>query len=573
MLTYMIIRNFAIIDALEVEFREGFTAITGETGAGKSILMNALNLLLGGRANTDIVRADTDGAVVEGTFALDPEKRALVAEALGQEGIEVGDELIIRRTVSAKGSRNRVFINGSVVPLATLREVTRGLVDISGQHEHYSLLDTAGHVGVLDRFGGLRAQADALAKQIARWHELRREATRLRNSERERLSRIDFLRFQIRELDDHWLSPDDQAQMAEEAALLRHATTLREKTFHIAQQLSEGDHCLCDGLGELTAGLRRLVKLDARLEPLVELCEQADALLSEAGSGLRNYQRHIQVNPERLEELDDLLNAHHELTRKYGEDHGDCMAQLDAMRAELAQLQGASHRIDEAEREHERLRDVVFKEAVALSKRRAETAQRLQAAIEAELKGLGMERCRFTVQRHYALPDSGEPTEDISRCTPDSLNARGLDHVEFLLCPNPGEGFKPLARIASGGELSRIMLALKSALMASDPVPTYIFDEIDTGIGGQTAVAVGEKIQAVSRRKQVISITHLAQIAAFARNHFKVAKVLADNRTVSTVTPLSDAERAEEVARMLGGMSPKTLEHAQEMLSRAASPP
>lgn len=571
MLTYMIIRNFAIIDALEVEFAEGFTAITGETGAGKSILINALNLLLGGRANTDIVRADTEGASVEGTFSLDEELQARIGAQLSGEGIEVGEELIVRRSISAKGGRSRAFINGSVVALTTLREVTRGLVDISGQHEHYSLLDPAGHIGVLDRFGGFKAEADRLAGQIARWHELRREAVRLRNSERERIARIDFLRFQIRELQDNWIEPDDRERMEQEIGLLRHASTLREKSYELAHQLSEGDNSLCDALGEVASGLRRLTKLDARLQGPSDLCDQASALLSEAGSALRVYQRQIQVNPEHLEELEELLNNHIGLTRKYGDDHENCMEQLTAMKTELAQLEGAEHRIDEAAREHERLRDVVFKEALSISKRRRQSATKLRTVIESELKGLGMERCRFEVSLHHPLPDSQETTDDLARCTPDALNDRGLDVVEFLICPNPGEGFKPMARIASGGELSRIMLAIKNGLMATDPVATYIFDEIDTGIGGQTAVAVGEKIQSVSQRKQVISITHLAQIAAFARHHFKVAKVQLDNRTVSAVTPLSREERVHEVARMLGGSSAKTLEHAEDMLARAAA--
>ena len=572
MLTYMIIRNFAIIDALEVELSGGFTVITGETGAGKSILINALNLLLGGRASSDIVRADTDRALVEGTFSLSEERRARIDPLLAEAGIEVCDELMIRRVISRKTGRSRAFLNGSVVPVGILKGIARGLVDISGQHEHYSLLNPDGHVTVLDHFGGLRERAEKISIDIAQMHELRREAKRLRHSERERLARVDFLRFQTKEIQDTLLDPEEEKTLEQQVRFLQNAEMLRDTTYQISQQLYEGENALTGALSEMSMTLGRLSAIDERLGEIAEGFETASIQFDEAAQDIRNYYKGVDTDPEELEETEERLYQHSQLARKYGDDYDETIAQLEAMRAELTQLEGAENRIEEAEKEYDDIQERVMSQARALSELRKKTAQRLKELIESELSFLGMARCQFEVSMHHVGPE-GEHLDDVNLTTTGSLNDRGLDVIEFLICPNPGEGLKPLARIASGGELSRIMLAIKNGLMATDPVSTYVFDEVDTGIGGGVAVAVGEKIRAVARNKQVISITHLPQIAAFADHHVKVAKIQTEGRTTSTLKQLTREQRVVEVARMLGGTpaTKATLEHAAEMIARSCT--
>ncbi len=566
MLTYLIIRNFAIIDSLELEFSGGFTVITGETGAGKSIIVDALNLVLGGRASVDVVRADAERAVVEATFALDDERRAAINAVLEAQGIEARDELLIRRVVQRQG-RSRAFINGSVVGLSTLKDVTEGLVDISGQHEHYSLMMPENHIDILDRFGEARRLSERVASMIARFHELKREAKALRRSERERLSRVDFLRFQLAEIDRALIDPESREEMEREQGLLRHAGQLREEAVQLSYALYEGDQSAKDVVSDACRTLGRIAGIDPRLEDLSSMLEQAQILLSEVGVSLRRYARDVEVNPRRLEQIEELLHDYKQLERKYGDDFGAIIEQQSAMRAELKTLDGASSRIKEAEAERDMLQREVMAQARELSARRKEAAGVLKAMIEAELTHLGMERCRFDTTFTHSDGAGGE-LADIDMAGPASLNDKGLDQLEFLICPNPGEGFKPLARIASGGELSRIMLAIKNALMATDPVPTYVFDEVDSGIGGAVADAVGEKIKKVAQEKQVISITHLPQIAAYGDSHLKVTKVQGVERTTSSLDFLDEDARIMEVARMLGGRecTPTTVAHARELI-------
>jgi DNA repair protein RecN (Recombination protein N) len=569
MLTYLIIRNFAIIDSLELEVPSGFTVLTGETGAGKSIIINALNLILGGRASVDVIRADTDRAVVEATFSLEGERRKQVEAELVALGIEVREELFIRRVVHRQG-RNKAFINGSLVGVGTLKGLTRGLVDISGQHEHYSLMAAENHLEILDRFGGLGGRADALALDIARMQALKREARKLKNSERERLSRMDYLTFQVEEVDRSLLDPQQKKELEDEMELLRHAERLRDETTQLGRMLYEEHHSVSDLLGDACSTLARLVEIDPRLGESSELLEAARIQITEVGNGLRRYNRGIEVNPDRLEEIEQALHAYAQLTRRYGDDYEEILKSLDEMRAELHRLKGSENRIDEAERELEALRREVMAEARTLSGLRREAARHLETTIEAELSQLNMARCQFRVDLWLKGEAEGQEVS-LEQVDETALNDRGLDLVEFMICPNPGEGFKPLARVASGGELSRVMLAIKNGLLATDPVETLIFDEVDTGIGGITADIVGEKIKSISGSKQVICITHLPQIAAYANHHMRVEKVAEAERTTSTLRHLGREERVREVARMLGGRrcTEKTLAHAAEMIARS----
>ena len=570
MLTYLIIRNFAIIDSLELEFEGGFSAITGETGAGKSIIVNALHLVLGGRASVDVVRADADRAVVEATFSLEDDHKVKIEALLEGQGIEVRDELMIRRVVMRQG-RSRAFINGSVVAVGMLKDITEGLVDISGQHEHYSLMVAENHVNILDRFSESKELAESVAAMILRLKALAAEVSRLRRSERERISRLDYLKFQLDEIDRALLDPDSKEELERELALLRHAETLRDESTQLSVMLYEGDRCVLDMVDDANSTLQRLCGYDERLGELSEMLEQARVQLGEVGSSLRQYARNVEVNPKRLEQIQDWLHHYSQLERKYGDDFDAIVEQQLIMQKERKKLEGAASRIEEAEAERVSLQKAVMAEARTLSARRKKAAAWLKELIEGELAHLSMERCRFSTQIEHSDGQGGR-LEDLAMAGPDSLNDNGLDIVEFLICPNPGEGFKPLARIASGGELSRIMLAIKNALMTTDPVSTYIFDEVDTGIGGTVADAVGEKIKKVSRSKQVLCITHLPQIAAYGDRHLQVTKVQSEARTTTTLNLLDQESRIMEIARMLGGRTttPTTLAHAREMIRSRA---
>ncbi len=565
MLTYLIIRDFAIIDSLELELSDGFWVLTGETGAGKSIIINALNLVLGGRASVDVVRADASRAVVEATFVLEGERRKVLDKLLESQGIEVREELMIRRVVYKHG-RSRAFVNDSLVGLSNLKAITEGLVDISGQHEHYSLMSSENHIDILDRFGELPDLAESVQASIGRLANLAREVRTLKRTERERLARMDFLKFQLDEIDRALLDPESLAQMEREIELLRHAERLREETYEIKYMLYDSEQSVSDVMGNACAALARLVSIDPRLENISNMLEEALVQFDEAAVELRSYANDIEVNPARLEQIQEWLHAYKTLERKYGDDFDAIVEKQADMRAEYRKLKGAENRIEEAEAMRLELQKEAMAQARTLSARRQEAARWLKESIESELAPLNMERCRFETRITHK-DGSGNPVE-LEAAGPDALNEKGLDHVEFLIAPNPGEGLKPLARIASGGELSRIMLAIKNALMSTDPVETYIFDEVDTGIGGLVADSIGAKIKKVSRSKQVLCITHLPQIAAYGDHHLQVEKLQGTDRTTSHVMLLDSERRVREIARMLGGRdcTPTTLAHAAEMI-------
>lgn len=571
MLTHLVIRNFAIIDALELPLCEGFTALTGETGAGKSIIINALNLLLGGRASADLVRGGAEEAVVEGIFEPDAEALGRLNPALALRGIETGEQLIVRRIVSREG-RNKVFVNGCAVRLTTLRELTRGLVDISGQHEHYSLLEASRHVLTLDTFAGLSEDRAVMAEAVGRLRALSREVAELQRGERARLAQIDFLRFQVDEIEGAGLDPGEEEGLMQECQRLRHAAQLAQVAFGAFNLLYEGEPSAVDMVSQTCGRLERAAQVDARLEGLVELLESARIQLGEAASSLRIYAESLEDDPRRLAEVTERLGLIERLKRKHGDSTAQVLAVAAQMRADLAELEGAEVRVGAAQRERDALARVVLAQARTLSERRRKAAARLEALVEAELELLELGGCRFQIQIVHRHAD-GDTTEDAGQATAASLTAHGIDEVEFLIAPNRGEPPRSMAKIASGGELSRIMLALKGVLLRGDPVETYVFDEVDTGIGGRTAEVVGRKIKEVSRSRQVICITHLPQIASFADWHMVVQKRHQGDKTVSSVELLSETERIAEVARMLGGVTitPKTLAHAEEMIAKAAS--
>ena len=564
MLSHLVIRNFAIIDHLEIPFHSGFTALTGETGAGKSIIIDALNLLLGGRASTEVIRTDEEEAVVEGIFEPKGAAAEHVSEQLDARGIDFDGQLIIRRIVSREG-RNKVFINGSLTTVSNLGEVTRGLVDISGQHEHYSLVRVEEHIVLLDAFAELGAELQKMDEAYREVRRLRRQLQDLRDDDRDRLHRIDFLRYQLGEIMDAELEPGEEEEIDTEVERLKHAEKITDAIHTAANHVHDAHDSAVERLGNARASLTHVSAHDEQLADLEERLKQANLLVSDIARDIQDYGADFESDPARLDKLIERLEVIKELRRKYGADIAEVLNSAAEMRQELDRLENAEEHGEQLEQKLQQARVQGWKIARRLSKTRRQAARQLEAKIEAELNALNMAGARFRIAfEPETLPGASTPPKSQAPL----LHKRGLDSVEFLLAPNVGEKLCPLASIASGGELSRIMLAIKSVVVARDTIATYIFDEIDAGIGGATADVVGAKIEATAASHQVICITHLASIASRSDHHYQVEKLERDGRTHSTIVPLDEDQRIDAIARMLGGTraTDKTRDAARELL-------
>lgn len=552
MLSHLVIRNFAIIDHLEIPFQSGLTVLSGETGAGKSIIINALNLVLGGRASTDVIRSDADQAVVEAIFDLNPFHRARIGALLEELGIDDADgQLVIRRIVSRSG-RNKVLINGSLSTASILQGLSAGLVDISGQHEHYSLMKREKHLDILDGFGVLGELAAQMKARYLDLKKIRDELASIQADDRDRLNRIDFLQFQLAEIDDAGLTVGEDEALAAELNLLKNAEKISKATKKARYLAFEGDGSAVERIAEAEHILSRVTGFDANLEALVEQIAAARISLEEAAREVGDFGDQINMDERRLDEVIRRVDAIKHLQRKHGGDIAAILEHASSMRSELSRLENAEERGAELVEGLEKANQAALKVAKKLGKERRQAAKLLERSIETELEQLNMARTKMVVDFQVA-PEVG-PT--------------GSDAIEFLLAANLGEDPKPLTKIASGGELSRIMLAIKTVLAERDSISTYIFDEVDTGIGGSTADLVGEKIAATSKNHQVFCITHLPQIASRGDLHYLVEKTSKDGRTQSLIRPLPAEERVGEIARMLGGarVTAKTKEAAAELL-------
>jgi DNA repair protein RecN (Recombination protein N) len=567
MLTHLVIRNFAIIEHLEIPFNVGFTVLTGETGAGKSIVIDALNLLLGGRASTEVIRTDEDKAIVEGIF----EPKASVLERVNAELEDRGimtsdDQLVVRRIVSRSG-RNKVFVNGSLTTVSALAELMKGLVDISGQHEHYSLLDPEGHVDILDNFAGLGREREQMGEAWGKVADLRGQLSAIRKGARDRVNRMDYLRFQLEEIEGAGLKVHEEAELEAELGVLKHAEKLQDAGRRALALAYEGNNSAAQQLSEAVGALGRVVEYDAEIGALAERFEEAQILAEEAARDLRARMFVVDANPARLDALIARSETIKRLKRKHGADIAEILSNARAMRQELDRLENHEEHSEHLERALAEAERAAFEVARRLSMARRTAAARLERALEEQLADLNMARTTFVAD--FALPVCPGADDWSLEERPFTLGPRGLDAIEFLLSPNVGEAPKPLSKIASGGELSRIMLVMKSALAERDEVSTYVFDEVDTGIGGSTADMVGIKIERTAAAHQVLCITHLPQIASRADNHYLVEKLLVDGRTQSTIRPLASSERVEEIARMLGGtrVTDTTLRAARELVA------
>ncbi len=564
MLSHLVIRNFAIIDHLEIPFRKGFTVLTGETGAGKSIIVDALNLLLGGRASTDVIRTDEEQAVVEGVFEPTDGAAQRVAELLDARGIDFDGQLIIRRILSRNG-RNKVFINGSLTTVSNLAEISRDLVDISGQHEHYSLVRVEEHIDLVDTFAGLDDERRKMAQVFGEVRRLRRRLKKLREDDRDRLHRIDFLRYQLEEIDAAELEAEEEEKLDAEVERLKYAERIGDAVRSASNHLHDSEAAAVDRLGHALAAVESVAAHDEALEELATRLDEANVLVSDIARDLQDYSADLQSDPTRLDELIARQETIKKLCRKHGATVEDILDTAAEMRRELHELENAEELGGELEKKLQKAREDAWTVARSLSEKRRDAARRLGASIEAELADLNMKDARFEVSfSPEELPGQSAPPAGEG----PTLEHHGFDTVEFLLAPNVGEKLHPLAKIASGGELSRVMLAIKTVLVDGDAVSTYVFDEIDTGIGGATADIVGAKIEATAHSHQVLCITHLASIASRSDHHYLVEKFQQDGRTHSTIRPLDGEERIEALARMLGGhrATEKTREAARELL-------
>jgi len=568
------VRDFVLIDGLAIELGKGLSVLSGETGAGKSILVDALALVLGGRARPEVVRTGCESAEVEASFdvgALPALRRALEDAGLA----EVGDEgrLLVRRVVSSAG-RSKAFVNGRLVPVALLAELTRGLCDIASQHESQTLCDPASHAGLLDAYAGLDADREALGavvEQLASLERARREEQGRLDALR---AREDFLRFQLAEIEKLGPELGEEAALEAERGRLRHGTKLAEVTSAAEARLESSEGSVLDTVGRTIAELSHAATLDERLAPLVRQVESAATELRDVAHALGRYAESVDQDPNRLSEVEERLYELSRLLRKHGPTTTELLAFRAALAAELATLDAGDSKMAQHERERAALIGTATTLARALSKARREAAAALGDAIAQELGSLSMGKARIVVEvATVAAPDGDEGL--VIEAAPDArarLGRTGIDKVELLIAPNPGEDPRPLRRIASGGELSRALLAVKRVLASKDAhAGLYVFDEVDAGVGGAVAEAIGRKIAEVARHHQVLCITHLPQIAAFADVHFHVEKREQKGRTVSVVRRLEAEERVEELARMMGGskLTDTTRRAAEEMLAVA----
>jgi DNA repair protein RecN (Recombination protein N) len=569
MLREIHIKNYAVIDNLTLELHPQLTLLSGETGSGKSILVDALGLALGGRASPDIIRTGQDHASVTAIFRSDGV--APWAWWLNEYGLAGEDEpeLILRREIQA-GGRSRLLVNDQPVTLAAVKALAPCLVEIHGQNEQVSLLARAAQLDLLDQFAATQDLLEKLAELFGRRRELEREKESLSQNEQDRLRTVDLLSFQVQELERAQLEPGEDARLEEEKRLLANLERIRASAVDAYSQLYEDECSVCSRLAGVARALEDLERYVSVVQPYRDPLASAQATLEDLALFLRDYLERLEANPHRLEEVEDRLALIDRLKRKYGKTIEEISAYLERTRRQLAGLDRADERRAEVQQELEKVEAEYLEKAHVLSEQRRGAAQKLDKLVRQELAQLGMEKARFQIYFDSAAQRAGGP--------------KGLDEIEFRISPNPGEELRPIEKIASGGELSRLMLALKTVVgragvggragASRRATPTFVFDEVDAGIGGRVAESVGQRLKRLARDTQVLCVTHLAQIACFADHHYYVEKFERGGRTMVTVTYLeSGKERAGELARMLSGsqITDAVLKHAAAMLKQATS--
>lgn len=561
MLTTLRIKNLALVADLTIELQAGLNVITGETGAGKSILIGALNLVLGERADRTLIRSGAENCSVEAVFEVRKLKAPLVA-FLDENGLEPCEDgqLVLKRTFTSAGT-NKQFVNGSPTTLQTLGVLGEWLVDIHGPHDHQSLLHASKQLAILDAFGGLQAAREAFGELVRRRGTLESEKAALIVDEKTYAQQLDLLRFQTREITEAKLQPEEEAELEQDYQRSSNAAKLLELSQTALNLLSEDDNSLMSQATSLGRVLHELQRVDAGVAPISELHSQALDRLSELQSELSRYTDRVELDPVRLRELEERLNLIHSLKRKYGGSIADVIEFGSETARELRSLEQRDEELSRINAALAKLDGEILRAGRELSAHRRKLVPQLSKAVVKQLGALGFKQSHFDV----AITTT-TPTDAAGGTT---FSASGLDTIEFQFAPNPGEPPRPLRSIASSGEMARVMLALKTVLAAVDEIPVLVFDEVDANVGGETAHAVGEKMRQIAMQRQVLCITHLAPVAAHADAHYVVSKQVKAGRTTSEIELLEKASRVSELARMLGGQSDAARKHAEALLATA----
>jgi DNA repair protein RecN (Recombination protein N) len=557
------IENFAIIDRLDLSLQGGLNVITGETGAGKSIVIGAIQLLLGAKGSSELIRESKEEAEVEGLFDI---SKSNVQDRLVNAGFGRYDKVLLKRIILRSG-RSKAYINGRLATIPLLSEIGKELVNIYGQHEHQLLLYPEKHIDLLDGFGELQRQRKAVSDLYQEWKRLIFEQKRLRSELNTIEQQKELWDFQLREIEAANLKEAEDEDLSKELQILTNAEKLKEHASGIEEGLYTGTYSAYETLGQVRHRLKEIGKIDASVADQEELLQTILIQIDELVRFTREYQKGILSDPNRLVEVEQRILEIRRLKRKYGNTIDEINTLKRHLEEQLARSSNTDERIRVLQHDLDKTGASIAEEALTLSTERKDVALRLSGLIERELRDLGMNRPIFQV-RVDELTDRKE--NGFPRVDGSPIGPNGIDRVEFFISTNEGESPRPLSKIASGGELSRIMLAMKKTFARAVGIPTLIFDEIDAGIGGGVAQIVGEKLRSISEDHQVFCITHLPQIACYANAHFKVTKEAKGQRTITSVRVLSENERVDEIARMLGGLevTEKTREHAQEMISQ-----
>jgi DNA repair protein RecN (Recombination protein N) len=573
MLRELRIKNLAIIDDVTVEFEKGLNVLTGETGAGKSIIIGALCLALGERASSELIRSGEKEAVIEAFFDVPPKLLNHSARQLLRNiGIDIEEGIIMKRVLSAQ-SKSRAYMNDSMVSIQTLSEIRRGIIDVHGQYEHQSLLLPDSQLDLLDIFAGLLPERREVTALYESYTALKQQIEELLEKEKEREQRLDVLRFQINEIESADLKTGEEEKLTEEAKILGSAHRLTELASHAYDSLYSSETACITNLSGILEALKEISDIDPQGNDAVKNVEDALPLLEEAGYFLRDYKGSLNFDPRRLEEIQERLELIKGFKRKYGSNIKEILDYKEKAVRELDGLQHSEERLSTLKNELQDIKKTLAEKSQLLSKKRKTVSKKIEQQVITELSELSMPHTKFSIQ---ITQETGDDTADLpTACLPDrqgqaggfKVNSKGIDSVEYLISPNIGEELKPLSKIASGGELSRVMLALKGILAKGDRIPVLVFDEIDAGIGGRAAETVGQKLKGLSSRHQVICITHLPQIAAYANTHLKIEKKVKGKRTTVEIRKMEEEERTVEIARMLSGnRSAVSIKHAKEML-------
>ena len=568
MLTELRIHDFAIIDELSLTLDSGFIVFTGETGAGKSIIIDAVEMLLGGRADSDMIRSDAKVALVEGSFHLENSIRQEVHGILEREGLLDDPEFLIMGREIRRQGRNICRVNGRTVNLGLLRELGECLVDVHGQSEHLSLLRVGEHIELLDRYAQVENLRNAFIDNFQMLERVRRELSELRQREYDAVRRADLLAFQINEIEVATLRLGEDTELLAERTRLANAeqlATLVEQAIAALDESPNDREAITDLLGRTAHALASLAKVDSSMEGTQAEAQLLVEQASDLARRLRVYRESIEFNPRRLDDVEERLGLINSLKRKYGDNIEAVLEHAEAARLELETITHAEARLQALEAEEGELLISLGEIGADLSRARRDAIAQLEQAIEDELADLRMAGAQFGVKLSWEDDPQGAPVGE--RWV--AFSSTGLDQVEFLVAPNPGEGLKPLVKIASGGETSRMMLGLKSVLVRADRTPTLIFDEIDQGIGGRVGAIVGRKLWGLAQNHQVLCVTHLPQLGAYSDQHYKVEKQVKKGRTVTSARKLTGPEQIPELALMLGGVSEPNLESAADLIRKA----